>query len=53
MVAGDRRGDLFGLRRVFLTGAVVFIVSPATAGAAQDLPWLLVARWRRASARRS
>ena len=44
MVLGGRLGDLFGLRRVFLTGGFVFMVSTALAGAAQDLPWMIAAR---------
>jgi EmrB/QacA subfamily drug resistance transporter len=44
MVCGGRLGDLLGLRRVFLTGAVVFTASSALAGAAQNMPWLLSVR---------
>ncbi|MQA73905.1 MAG: DHA2 family efflux MFS transporter permease subunit [Solirubrobacterales bacterium] len=44
MVFGGRLGDLLGLRRVFLTGAVVFLVSTALAGAAQDIAWMIAAR---------
>src|SRR5262245_41649221 len=44
MVFGGRLGDLIGLRKVFLTGAVLFVVSSALAGAAQDIVWLIVVR---------
>jgi len=44
MVFGGRLGDLFGLRRVFLIGAIGFTVSSALAGAAQNMPWLITVR---------
>jgi hypothetical protein len=44
MVLGGRLGDLFGLKRVFLTGGFVFVVSTALAGSAQDMPWMISAR---------
>jgi EmrB/QacA subfamily drug resistance transporter len=44
MVLGGRLGDLIGLRRVFLAGALVFGVSTALAGFAQDMPWMIAAR---------
>ena len=44
MVLGGRLGDLLGLRRVFLIGAVVFAVSTAFAGFAQDMAWMIAAR---------
>ena len=44
MVLGGRLGDLFGLRRVFLIGAVIFGFATAFAGFAQDLPWMIGAR---------
>jgi EmrB/QacA subfamily drug resistance transporter len=44
MVLGGRLGDLFGLRRVFLTGALIFSISSALAGFAQDVPWMITAR---------
>ena len=44
MVLGGRLGDLLGMRRVFLTGAVIFLVSTALAGAAQDIVWMIAAR---------
>ncbi|HWJ42230.1 MAG TPA: MFS transporter, partial [Solirubrobacterales bacterium] len=44
MVFGGRLGDLFGLRRVFLWGAVVFAVATTLMGAAQDMPWAIAAR---------
>ena len=44
MVFAGRLGDQLGLRRVFLAGAMLFIVSSALAGAAQDMPWLITVR---------
>ncbi len=41
MVLGGRLGDLFGLRRVFLCGAVAFAISTALASAAQDMVWVI------------
>jgi EmrB/QacA subfamily drug resistance transporter len=44
MVFGGRLGDLVGLRRIFLVGAVVFIASSALAGGAQSIEWLIAVR---------
>lgn len=44
MVFGGRLGDLFGMRRVFLFGAVIFAVATTVMGAAQDLPMAIAAR---------
>jgi EmrB/QacA subfamily drug resistance transporter len=44
MVFGGRLGDLLGLRRVFIAGAVIFLVSTALAGAAQDIVWMITVR---------
>src|ERR1700742_4303589 len=44
MVFGGRLGDLFGMRRVFLVGAVVFAVATTAMGASQDIAWAIVAR---------
>ena len=44
MVLGGRLGDLIGLRRVFLAGALIFGVSTALAGFAQSMPWMIAAR---------
>jgi EmrB/QacA subfamily drug resistance transporter len=44
MVLGGRLGDLFGLRRVFLTGAVLFAISTALASAAQSMVWIIAMR---------
>ncbi|HUB99504.1 MAG TPA: MFS transporter [Solirubrobacterales bacterium] len=44
MVFGGRLGDLFGMRRVFLFGAVVFALATTAMGAAQDMPWAIAAR---------
>lgn len=44
MVFGGRLGDLLGLRRVFLAGALTFMAATAVAGGAQDLPMMIAAR---------
>ena len=44
MVLGGRLGDLLGLRRVFIAGAVVFALATVAAGAAQDMVMLIAAR---------
>jgi EmrB/QacA subfamily drug resistance transporter len=44
MVFGGRLGDLFGMRRVFLFGAVVFALATTAMGASQDIAWAIVAR---------
>src|SRR5262245_4368160 len=44
MVLGGRLGDLLGMRRVFLVGAVIFLISTALAGGAQDIVWMITAR---------
>ncbi len=44
LVLGGRLGDVLGLRRVFLVGAVTFACATALAGAAQDMTWVISAR---------
>ncbi len=44
MVFGGRLGDLFGLRRVFVWGAVAFAAATTAMGLAQDMPWAIAAR---------
>ncbi len=44
MVLGGRIGDLFGLRRVFLVGGVVFGVATTLAATAQTMEWMIGAR---------
>ena len=44
MVFGGRLGDLFGLRRVFVCGAVGFGLATTAMGLAQDMPWAIAAR---------
>jgi MFS family permease len=51
MVLGGRVGDLFGLRRTFLVGAVVFGVATTLAATAQTMSWMIGARVSRAAAR--
>src|ERR1700684_538953 len=50
MVLGGRLGDLFGLRRVFLTGAVLFAIATALASAAQSIAWIIAMRVAQGSA---
>ncbi|HTT93807.1 MAG TPA: DHA2 family efflux MFS transporter permease subunit [Solirubrobacterales bacterium] len=44
MVFGGRLGDLFGMRRVFLLGAVVFGLATTAMGASQDIAMAIAAR---------
>jgi EmrB/QacA subfamily drug resistance transporter len=44
MVFGGRLGDLFGLRRTFVCGALLFTAATAAMGAAQDIEWAIAAR---------
>jgi EmrB/QacA subfamily drug resistance transporter len=44
LVFGGRLGDLVGRRRVFITGAMLFVTASAVGGLAPDLPVLLAAR---------
>ncbi len=44
MVLGGRLGDLLGLRRVFVAGAGLFVVSSALVGFSQNVPWAIAAR---------
>ncbi len=44
MVLGGRLGDIFGLRRIFIAGAIIFSVASAFAGFAQEMPWMITAR---------
>jgi EmrB/QacA subfamily drug resistance transporter len=44
MVFGGRLGDLFGMRRVFLVGAVVFGLATTAMGFSQDIGWAIAAR---------
>jgi EmrB/QacA subfamily drug resistance transporter len=44
MVFGGRLGDLFGMRRIFLIGAVIFAVATTAMGASQNLTWAIAAR---------
>jgi EmrB/QacA subfamily drug resistance transporter len=44
LATGGRLGDIFGRRRVFLIGVVVFALSSATAGLAPDATSLVVSR---------
>jgi EmrB/QacA subfamily drug resistance transporter len=44
LVTGGRLGDIFGRRRMFLAGIVIFAVSSATAGLAPDATALVISR---------
>jgi EmrB/QacA subfamily drug resistance transporter len=44
LATGGRLGDIFGRRRIFLVGVVVFALSSATAGLAVDQTALVVSR---------
>lgn len=44
MVFGGRLGDLFGLRRVFIWGAIAFALATTAMGAAQNFEWAIAAR---------
>jgi EmrB/QacA subfamily drug resistance transporter len=44
LVTGGRLGDIFGRRRMFLLGVVVFALSSAAIGLAPDQTWLVVGR---------
>jgi EmrB/QacA subfamily drug resistance transporter len=44
MVFGGRLGDLFGLRRVFIWGALLFAAATVAMGTAQDMEWGIAAR---------
>jgi EmrB/QacA subfamily drug resistance transporter len=50
MVLGGRLGDLFGLRRVFLCGGVLFAIATALASAAQSMIWIISMRALQGSA---
>jgi EmrB/QacA subfamily drug resistance transporter len=44
MVFGGRLGDLFGMRRVFLVGAVIFALATTAMGASQNIEMAIGAR---------
>src|SRR6201995_2388899 len=44
MVFGGRLGDLFGMRRGVLVGAVIFACATTAMGASQDIAWAIAAR---------
>jgi EmrB/QacA subfamily drug resistance transporter len=44
IVTGGRLADLFGRRRLFLVGALVFAAFSVLGGAAQDVNWLIACR---------
>jgi EmrB/QacA subfamily drug resistance transporter len=44
LVTGGRLGDIFGRRRVFLSGVVLFAASSTTIGLAPDQAWLVAGR---------
>ncbi|MGC4932762.1 MFS transporter [Gordonia sp. DT30] len=45
LLLASRAGDLFGQKRVFLTGLVIFTLAGLAGGLAQNSEWLLVARF--------
>ncbi len=53
MVLGGRLGDLLGLRRVFLVGALVFAAATTVAGFSQDMEMMIGARLRAGLQRRA
>jgi EmrB/QacA subfamily drug resistance transporter len=44
LVTGGRLGDIFGRRRAFMFGVIVFALSSATAGLAPNTAWLVASR---------
>ncbi|MGH3368079.1 MAG: MFS transporter, partial [Nocardioidaceae bacterium] len=44
IVPGGRLADMFGRRRIFFAGAVIFAVFSVLAGAAPDVAWLIGCR---------
>lgn len=44
LLLGGRAGDLFGRRRMFVIGVVVFTIASLFAGLAQTASWLIIAR---------
>ena len=52
LVTGGRLGDIFGRRRMFLFGVVVFALSSAAIGLAPDQAWLVAGRARPGRRRR-
>jgi EmrB/QacA subfamily drug resistance transporter len=44
LVTGGRLGDIFGRRRIFLSGVVLFAASSAAIGLAPDQAWLVAGR---------
>jgi EmrB/QacA subfamily drug resistance transporter len=44
MLLGGRAADLFGRRRMFITGLAIFTASSLLGGMAQDQAWLIAAR---------
>jgi EmrB/QacA subfamily drug resistance transporter len=44
IATGGRLGDIFGRRRMFLTGVIIFAITSATAGFAQDPAMLIGSR---------
>jgi EmrB/QacA subfamily drug resistance transporter len=44
LLLGGRAGDLFGRRRMFIVGVLVFALASLLGGFAQDQTWLLVTR---------
>src|SRR5262245_54035028 len=44
LIAGGRLGDLYGHRRIYLTGLILFAVTSGLCGLAPTAAWLVIAR---------
>ena len=44
VIVGGKLGDIFGIRRIFITGIIIFALSSLLGGFSQNFTWLLTAR---------